>query len=46
MVRNLVIIKSTLVLKKILFKSEAPCGTTCAYGTKVKALTFTCIKIP
>lgn len=45
-IRNLIIIRSTLVLKKILLKSCAPCGTPSTYETKVQALTCTCIKIP
>lgn len=45
-IRNLIIIRSVLVLKKILLKSRAPCGTPSTYETKVQALTFTCIKIP
>lgn len=40
-IRNLIIIRSTLVLK-----SRAPRGTPSTYETKVQALTFTCIKIP
>jgi hypothetical protein len=45
-VRNLIILRRTLVLKKILLKSRAPCGTPSTYETEVQALTFTCIKIP